>query len=153
MGYELDFGKHAVVHHLIKDVQEKYETYPFCLASCKICGFIQLMDPIPANILYENYFTVSGWKNNPYVPRLVEVIENISSIRKSSNILDVGCNDGSFLNCLKSKRYLKVKGIEPAKDAYSLAISKGFDVKNTLLTESIARSKFGEGSYDQITTR
>ena len=36
---------------------------------------------------------------------------------------------------------------------YSLAISKGFDVKNTLLTESIARSKFGEGSYDQITTR
>lgn len=153
LGYELDFGKHAVAHHLLKDVQEKYETYPFCLASCKICGFIQLMDPIPANILYENYFTVSGWKNNPHVPRLVEVIENISSIRKSSNILDVGCNDGSFLNYLKSKGYSKLKGIEPAKDAYSLAISKGFDVENTFLTESIAHSKFVAGSYDLITTR
>ena len=152
-GYELDFGKHAIAHHLLKDVREKYESYPFYLASCKICGFIQLVDPIPANILYENYFTVSGWKNNPHIPRLVEVIENISSIRKSSSILDVGCNDGSFLYYLKSKGYLKLKGIEPAKDAYSLAISKGFDVENTFLTESIAHSKFGAGSYDLITTR
>ena len=54
------------------------------------------MDLIPANILYENYFTASGWKNNSHISSLIEVIENISSIRKSSNILDVGCNDGSF---------------------------------------------------------
>lgn len=24
LGYELDFGKHAVAHHLLKDAQEKY---------------------------------------------------------------------------------------------------------------------------------
>jgi SAM-dependent methyltransferase len=151
--YQINLGKRPIVHNLLKDCQAYYESYFFHLSSCKTCGFIQLVDPIPANILYENYFTVSGWKNQPHVPRLLEVIENMSAFHKSSNILDVGCNDGSFLNYLKTKGYSNLTGIEPTKDAYALAISKGFDVENIFLTESLAHSKFRKGSYDLITAR
>jgi len=151
--FNLDFGNQPIVHHLLNDNLEKYEKYPFRLASCKKCGFIQLTHPIAPSILYDNYFTVSGWKNQPHVPRLVEVIENMSPIRYNSNILDIGCNDGSFLTYLKSKGYTNLAGIEPTKDAYALAISKGHDVKNRFFTENFAQTELRADSYHLITTR
>jgi hypothetical protein len=45
-------------------------------------------NPINPEILYKNYFTVSGWKNQPHVPRLVEVMEMIFQLNKSETILE-----------------------------------------------------------------
>jgi 2-polyprenyl-3-methyl-5-hydroxy-6-metoxy-1,4-benzoquinol methylase len=150
--HSINFGKHPIVHNLCR-LESNYDSYPFELTSCERCGFIQLLDPISPEILYKNYFTVSSWKNQPHVHRLIEVIEAISLISKSSNILDVGCNDGSFLDSLKSSGYSNLSGIEPTEDASNLALLKGFNVQREFLTESIAHSKFEEGSYDLITTR
>jgi 2-polyprenyl-3-methyl-5-hydroxy-6-metoxy-1,4-benzoquinol methylase len=152
IGFQLNFGNYPIVHELYKIIT-KCATYPFHLVSCKNCGFIQILDPIPAKILYKNYFTISSWKNQPHIPRLVEVIEGLSLINKNSKIIDVGCNDGSFLNFLKNKGYTNLSGVEPTSDAWKIASLSGLNVVNEFLTESLANSEFLSESYDLITTR
>ncbi|EMN97183.1 zinc-binding domain protein [Leptospira interrogans serovar Medanensis str. UT053] len=66
----------------MKEKDESYLEFPFELVYCEDCGFMQIMDPIDPKILYKNYFTISSWKNQPHVPRLVEVMEAIYSLEK-----------------------------------------------------------------------
>ncbi|WP_228005580.1 class I SAM-dependent methyltransferase [Leptospira interrogans] len=89
---------------------------------------MQILDPIDPKILYKNYFTFSSWKNQPHVPRLVEVMEAICSLEKTEKILEIGCNDGSFIDLLKLRGYKNIYGIEPTLDASTIAIDKGHDV-------------------------
>ncbi len=93
----IDFGNQPIVHKLMKNRETRYDVYPFHLVHCVDCGFIQIENSIDPNILYENYFTVSGWKSQPHVPRLVEVMESIFCLRESDKILEIGCNDGVSL--------------------------------------------------------
>ena len=96
----IDFGAHPIVNNLIHLKNEEYQNYPFRLGSCICCGFLQVMDVIDPSILYQNYFTVSSWKNQPHVSRLIGVMEDIAGLNKKDKVLDIGCNDGSFLESL-----------------------------------------------------
>ena len=62
----IDFGRQPIVHHLLKTKSERYDKYLFRLGFCEMCGFLQLIECISPEILYKNYFTISGWKNQPY---------------------------------------------------------------------------------------
>ena len=73
----IDFGAQPIVHHLLDRKEQLYETYPFKLGTCNTCGFLQLVDHIPGEVLYQNYFTISSWKNQPHVQRLLDVISAI----------------------------------------------------------------------------
>ena len=112
----IDFGDQPIVNNLLCSHDEKYSTYPFRLGFCVKCGFLQLIDTINPEILYKNYFTVSSWKNQPHVQRLIAVIEDISGLNQKDKILEIGCNDGSFLEQLRMRGYVNAYGIEPTKD-------------------------------------
>ncbi|WP_045212442.1 class I SAM-dependent methyltransferase [Desulfonatronovibrio magnus] len=149
----IDFGKQPIVHHYLKAKDENYSRHDFVLNSCETCGFIYIKNPIDPAILYENYFTISSWKNQPHVPRLVDVIEMISGINENSKILDIGCNDGSFLDFLKNRGYVNVFGVEPTKDSYSKAVDKKFTVYNNFFDFSFASKCLKNKMFDLITTR
>ena len=100
----IDFGKQPIVHNMLDSPNLPYEKYPFKLGVCSSCGFLQLTECIAPEVLYQNYFTVSGWKNQPHVELLVEVTKQITCLNENSRLLEVGCNDGSFLTSLKGTR-------------------------------------------------
>ena len=54
----------------------------------------------------------------------------ISGMNPKSNLLEIGCNDGSFLASLNEDGINKCIGIEPSKDAFLLAKGKGFAYTN-----------------------
>ena len=149
----IDFGERPIVNDLLKSKGEKYSIYPFKLGFCIKCGFLQVMDMIDPAILYQNYFTVSAWKNQPHIPRLIEVMEAVTGLSKKSKVLDIGCNDGSFLEELKKRGHSNIFGIEPTKDSFSLAFSKGLDVKNSFFTNNIANNIYEKEDFDVIITR
>jgi len=150
----MDFGNQPIVHHLLKDPDEDYTGYPFELGVCSNCALMQIMQPISPDILYENYFTISTWKNQPHVQRLIQIIENLSGIDAQSKIFDIGCNDASFLKILRDKGYKELHGIEPTQDAFKLAQGEGFEnIINDFFNADKAEELYNKGEFDLVVTR
>ena len=49
-------------------------------------------------------------------------------IEKGSNVLDVGCDDGTLMEFLKINKNVNIRGIEISKDKVHICISKGLTV-------------------------
>ena len=49
-------------------------------------------------------------------------------IEKNSNVLDVGCDDGTLMEFLKFNKNTDIRGIEISKDKVQICISKGLTV-------------------------
>ena len=126
----IDFGKQPIVHHLLNNKDDDYDEYPFELGFCSNCSLAQLLYPISPNLLYKDYFTISAWKNQPHVERLIDVMKSITGMDENTSLLEIGCNDGSFIENLNNHGINNCTGIEPSRDAYNLAKSKGINVYN-----------------------
>ena len=108
----LNFYEQPIVHNLNDTKDSKYIKFPFVLGQCLSCNFVSIMKPIDPKILYENYFTISAWKNQPHVGRLIELIKQISNTDLTQRVLEIGCNDGSLLNYFADKGAITY-GIDP----------------------------------------
>ena len=85
------------------DNSEELEKYPLGVNLCYDCYHIQLSHIVNPDLLFKDYLYVSGttktlrdnfeWFSN-------YVLEHNSNIK---NVLDIACNDGSQLDCFKSK--------------------------------------------------
>lgn len=124
----IDFGPQPIVHHLLRYKEQKFQQSPFILEGCENCGFLQLQQVIDPKILYENYFTLSSWKYQPHMNHLVETIIEKTQLPTNSKVLEIGCNDGTFLEVLQKSGFTNLLGIEPTTDSSSTALKKGFAV-------------------------
>lgn len=113
----LNLGEHPIAHRFLDNQSQDEYVHPVILCFCEDCGLIQIDNPIPADLLYSNYFCLSSWQYQPQIPRIVRLIGEFTGIKKGSTILEVGSNDGRFLNALREEGYQKLIGIEPAHDA------------------------------------
>ena len=123
----MDFGAFPIAHQYMDAVTDKRECYPFQLALCEDCNHVFIPNPISPSILYQNYVTLSDWKFQPHIPRLIELIQQYG-VNKQATILEVGCNDGRFLKSLQEVGFTNLHGIEPASDACEMAKKKGIQV-------------------------
>tara|TARA_B100001248_G_C27394352_1_gene464461 strand:- start:233 stop:1516 length:1284 start_codon:yes stop_codon:yes gene_type:complete len=90
---------------------------PLQLVLCKKCSLVQLLHTVDKNILYKNYWYESGINSTMrlHLKTLAhEAIKLTNNQKKINiNILDIGCNDGTLLNCFPKniERY----GIDPSQ--------------------------------------
>ena len=66
---------------------------------------------------------------------------SIYNLNKESQILEIGSNDGFFIDEFKKKKYRNIYGVEPSKDVY-LQSKKGHKVINEFFTNKIIKRKF-----------
>ncbi len=150
----INFGEQPIVHKLLRSKEECYEKYSFNLGYCKFCGFLQLLNYIKPEILYKNYFTISSWKYQPHVQRLIDQIDFIYHPNQNTKILEIGCNDGSFITSLIERGYENILGIEPTLDSYLIAKNKGYNVVNNFFNkEFIEKDPQYENYYDIVISR
>jgi len=150
----LIFGKKPIVHHLknSKDVKEK--KYEFDIAKCKNCGHLQIYKNINPKILYKDYFTPSSWKNNWHSELLLEKMISIYNLKKSDQILEIGSNDGYFIDKLKKKNYNNIYGVEPSNDVFEQSKKKKHNVINNFFSHKIVKQKFKlKNKFDLIYSR
>ena len=100
----LFFGNKPIVHHLKIKRTEKEKKYQFDISECEKCGHLQIYKSINPKILYKDYFTPSSWKNNWHARLLIEKMIQIYKLNKDSQILEVGSNDGFFIEEFKKKK-------------------------------------------------
>ena len=127
----LDFKKTPLANSYIKFTEKREKHYPLVCVICVDCKHLQLQHLVNPKILFEDYMYVSGTS-----PVLVKHFENyfykikksLKLNKKKDKILDIACNDGTFLNFFKKDKFKNVIGIEPAKNLRILNKAKKIDI-------------------------
>ena len=118
----LFLGKSPIGNHLYNNINEKENVkYPLGLNLCYDCGHLQLSHKLPNTVLFQNNYTyLTGatlvFKNylENYVNQICEEFVNIDGCK----VLEIGSNDGTFLNFFKEKK-CEVLGIDPSFEPIS----------------------------------
>ncbi len=148
------FGKKPIVHHLKNLKNDKQSSYNFDIAKCDLCGHLQIFQNIKPELLYQNYLTPSAWKNNWHLNLLIEKLISIFNLSKKNQILEVGSNDGFFIQEFKKRGYKNIYGIEPSKDVFLKSKKLGHKVINYFFTEEIVKKEFKlKKKFDLIYSR
>jgi len=95
------------------------EKYPLALYQCMNCGHIQLLDVVNPRILFGNYIYRS--RTSPdllghfeeYVSSLVSLVQ--TNGLKIGSILEIGSNDGLFLDILRREFCCQTVGVDPSE--------------------------------------
>lgn len=99
----------------------------FC---CSFCGLVFLQTKLDPNESYSEYLynssTTVGLKSH-FSLRAASLID-LYDVKPEEVILDLGCNDGSFLNAFNNHGYKNLYGVEPAPEPFSIAKNNGLKV-------------------------
>ena len=126
---------------------------PLDLYQCSDCGHAQLIDIISPNALYSNYFytTESSPGLKKYFESYVEEAFDLLQLNGDEVVLDIGSNDGTFLEFFKAKG-LTVLGVEPSKLLSDGANRSGIETLNRFFDKSCSNFvKSDYGAIDVIT--
>lgn len=128
------------------------EKYPLRLVGCKKCGLVQLDFIVSPDKLFLHYDYLTS-ASKPLVDSLEKLalfcIRNYH-LGSKSRVLDIGCNDGSFLEIFKKRKITSI-GIEPSRTISKIARKKGLDVTSDFFNLELAGRLLGKhGSFDLI---
>ena len=91
---------------------KKNKNYLLKVVYCDACGHLQLQYVVNPKLMFSNYLYVSGTSKvlRKHFHNYAKKILNKFSINKSKDkILDIACNDGTFLNQFKNQGCKKLK--------------------------------------------
>ena len=132
---------------------EKSAKYPIDIYQCEACGHVQVLDILPLEHLFSSEYTYKPSRN----PQLVKHFEYYAgNVKKNlgyspKKSLDIGSNDGLFLECLRNNYSTEVLGIDPADSAVKAANDKGINTIKSFFNESLADELNQKGlQFDHI---
>ena len=113
----LDLNKQPLANSYHKE-DEVLEEYPLGLNLCNDCYHLQLTHIVNPDLLFKDYLYVSGTTKT-----LRDNFEWFADFTLENSdidvetVLDIACNDGTQLDCFKSKG-IHTYGIDPAENLY-----------------------------------
>ena len=126
--------------------KKNLKKYPVIVSQCKKCLLIQLKYSVNDKVLFpKNYSYLSG-NSKEKINNFRSILNKIKkhSKNKNSKILDIGSNDGSFLELVKNKK-IRTLGIEPTNTS-KISLKKGIDTIKKPLNFNLAKKILGKYS-------
>ncbi len=114
----IDFKKMPLAGAFLDKNQIKNEyMYPMAMQFCMDCSNVQVDTVIPLDVLFKKYFYFSSNMKTliDHFGELANLVEKKFLKKRSSTVLEIGCNDGVFLNQLVNNTNIKCIGVDPAK--------------------------------------
>ena len=121
----LSLGLSPLANNLNYKKNDSNDLYPLDLNFCKQCSNSQLSVVVPPEKMFDNYFYLSS-TSQQFRDHFVDIAKELKSdlkLKKTSVVVDIGSNDGIFLNPLKNLG-MNAIGVEPAKNVAKIANSK-----------------------------
>ena len=106
-------------------LNERQHLYPLKLYLCNNCGYVQLLDIINPEILFKHYTfetASSGGLIKHFETYAAEIAQKY--LTNGAFALEIGSNDGTFLQFLKDKGFT-VLGVDPAERIAKQASNRG----------------------------
>jgi len=120
----LDLGIQPLANRYLNSENDSEYKYPLAVNLCRNCHHLQLTHTVDPTTIYKNYLYVTGTTNTmkDYSEWFADYIVNKMN-KETSNILDIGCNDGTQLDSFKAKG-LNTFGVDPAENIYAISSAK-----------------------------
>ena len=134
---KINFGNLPLINNYT--IKKNLKKYPTIISQCQNCLLIQLKYSIPDKLLFPNNYSYLSGNSKEKINNFISILAKIKKTSKKKNpqILDIGSNDGSFLEIVK-KKYPKVLGVEPTNTARN-AIKKGINTIKKSLNFKLAK--------------
>ena len=150
----LDLGMSPIANNLEIDIDQSKtaEKYPLKLSVCMSgCNHVQISEIIDQKKIFNDYFympSVSKTLTN-HLKEISKEINKKFKIKSDNFILDIGSNDGTFLESAStfSKNIL---GVDPAKNLSDIANKKGIKTINDFFSHKLAKkikNKYGSADF------
>ena len=149
----LSLGLSPLANNLNDKRNEKNELYPLDLNFCKECYNSQLSVVVPPKKMFNNYLYLSSTSKQfrDHFLNFAKKIKKELSLNDKSVVVDIGSNDGIFLEPLKNLG-IKAIGVEPAKNVAKVANSKGlFTLSKYFDDKTVIKIKNDFGKVDVVT--
>ena len=135
--HKINFGNLPLINNYT--IKKNLKKYPTIISQCQNCLLIQLKYSVPDKLLFPNNYSYLSGNSEEKINNFISILAKIKKTSKKKNpqILDIGSNDGSFLEIVK-KKYPKVLGVEPTNTARN-AIKKGINTIKKSLNFKLAK--------------
>lgn len=107
---------------------------PSDIQMCNDCGHIQMSGFTDPDYIYETYLSRPASTNSSLARLYQEYAAELKELADGGSIIEVGSNDGLFLENFKSINQ-KAVGIEPARNLCDIADSRGVVTINDYVSE------------------
>ena len=121
----LSLGLSPLANNLNEKKNVSNDLYPLDLNFCQQCSNSQLSVSVPSEKMFDDYLYLSSTSaqfRNHFIDAAKELKHDLK-LKKDSLFVDIGSNDGIFLDPIK-KQGFKAIGVEPAKNIAKIANSK-----------------------------
>lgn len=142
----LDLNSQPLANSYKKEQNQPEQTFPLAINRCKHCYHVQLTHQVNPELMFKDYAYVSGTAKTSleYFNWLVDqIVKQYGSTPES--VLDIGCNDGSFLNAwggTGASRY----GVDPAENLHPIS-----SLNHSVHCGFFTGKEFGTRKFDVIT--
>ena len=150
----INIGNQPLSSHFYSKKIHKLKNYSLDLYICEKCNLVQFKSLPKLNDMYGlNY----GYRTS-LSPLMIHHMKNKFLknknylIKKKSNILDIGCNDGTFLNFFKKFRNVNLYGVDPSAEKFKQYHSKKINLIVDYFQRNKIRKKFKDINFDLITS-
>jgi len=137
----INFGKNPLVNSLIEeeDLNKKEPVYQLTVERCKMCGLVQIVNPVETDEIYRDvdYLYFSG-----DMPDLKEYFAEYANdildrfLDDDGFVVEIGSNDGLMLGMFDNKKL----GVDPASNCVVRALRDGVPTLSDGFSKRIARS-------------
>jgi methylation protein EvaC len=154
MGKVMDFGEVALAGGFLKLEQfDQEQRFPLRVYFCEDCYAVQVVDKVPPDVLFHNYFYFSSSINTlrEHFQSYAEEVTARFLKPDSATVLEFGCNDGVLLRPLAEQGVRTVIGVDPAKNIVAGIDDPRVTLVNDFFTEQVAdRIVAKHGTLDMI---
>ena len=138
----LDFGKVGLAGSFLKKNQlDKEKKYQLRLSFCRSCFAVQVIDKVPPEVFFENYFYFSSailTLKNHFQEYASNIVRRFVP-SKNAVVLEIGCNDGVLLRPIADLGVSTIIGVDPARNVVSTIHDDRISIVNDFFTESVAK--------------
>jgi methylation protein EvaC len=144
-----DFGSSPLAGYFPKsgEASEQYRI-PMQLMKCLDCELVQVSPCVDDDLLFRDYRYLSRFAMSKHFDELSNWIVNRIETT-NIKILEIGCNDGTLLDKLRS-RGIQVEGVDPAVNVANYAISNGHKIYCDFFSDVFVSERKLANNYDLI---
>ena len=138
----IDFGEVALAGAFLKPRDfSKEKLFPLNVFFCDDCYATQVVNIVPAQVMFEDYFYFSSSINTlsqHFKHYADEITARFASNPSTTTVLEFGCNDGVLLKPLADKSIGVVIGVDPAKNVVASIEDERINIYNDYFNEATA---------------
>ena len=150
----INIGNQPISSHFYTNKKKGLKNYCLDLYVCKKCNLVQFKSLAKLSHMYGlNYgyrTSLSPLMINHMHQKYLKLKKFL--IKKKGNILDIGCNDGTFLNFFKSLKNLSLYGIDPSAEKFKKYHSKKINLIVDYFKKDKINQKYKNINFDLITS-